>query len=52
MYVESENVTCSLFISFVWQRYGKRHDKALGKARKMAAEGKSLKVVSEFVCGI
>ena len=26
----------------------KRHEKALGKARKVAAEGKSMKVVSEF----
>ena len=37
-----------MIISFVWQRYGKRHEKALGKARKVAAEGESLKVVSEF----
>ena len=33
---------------FVWQSYGKRHKKALGKARKVAAEGESLKLVSEF----
>ena len=32
----------SSFISFVWQRYGKRHEKALGKARKSGAEGVKL----------
>ena len=37
-----------MIISFVWQRYGKRHQKSLGNARKVAAEGESLKVVSEF----
>ena len=34
-----------MFISFVWQRYGKRHKKALGKARKSGAEGESLKLL-------
>ena len=34
---------------FVWQSYGKQHKKALGKARKSGAEGKSLKVVSDFI---
>ena len=33
---------------FVWQSYGKQHKKALGKARKSVAGGKSMKVVSEF----
>ena len=36
----------SLFISFVWQRYGKRHEKALGRANKKTAKGISMKVVS------
>ena len=30
------------------QRYGKRHKKALGKARKSGAKGENLKIVSEF----
>jgi len=32
-----------MIISFVWQRYGKRHEKALSKARNQGslAEGKS-----------
>ncbi len=30
------------------KRYGKRHEKTLGNARKVPAEGKSLKVVSDF----
>ena len=38
----------SLFISFVWQRYGKRHKYPSAKPGKVAAEGKSLKLVSEF----
>ena len=38
---------CSSFISFVWQSYGKRHEKALGKARKSGAEGESLKLLKE-----
>ena len=37
----------SLFISFVWQRYEKRHEKALGKAWKSGAEGESLKLLKE-----
>ena len=37
----------SLFISFVWQRYEKRHEKALGKAWKSGAEGESLKLLNE-----
>ena len=37
----------SLFISFVWQRYGKRHKKALGRAWKSGAEGESLKLLKE-----
>ena len=36
-----------MIISFVWQRYGKRHKKALGKARKSCAEGESLKLLKE-----
>ncbi len=32
----------------VLQRYGKRHEKALGKARKSGAEGINMKLVSEF----
>jgi len=46
---------CSSFISFVWQSFSLRSrklqktaQKALGKARKVAAEGKSMKVASEF----
>ena len=31
----------------VWQSYGKRHKKALGKARKSGAEGESLKLLKE-----
>ena len=31
----------------VWQRYGKRHKKALGKAWKSGAEGESLKLLKE-----
>jgi len=37
----------SLFISFVWQSYGKRHEKALGEARKSGAEGESLILLKE-----
>ena len=37
----------SSFISFVWQRYGKRHKKVLGKAWKSGAEGESLKLLKE-----
>ena len=29
------------------RRYGKRHEKALGKARKSGAEGESLKLLKE-----
>ena len=32
---------------FVLQSYGKRHEKALGKARKSGAEGESLKLLKE-----
>ena len=31
------------------QRYGKRHEKALGKARKVTAEGINMKLVSEYI---
>ena len=36
-----------MFISYVWQSYGKRHKKALGKAWKSGAEGESLKLLKE-----
>ena len=31
-----------MFISFVWQRYGKQHKKALGDTQNMGAEGVGL----------
>ena len=36
-----------MIISFVWQRYGKRHEKAPDKARKSGAEGESLILLKE-----
>ena len=45
--VYCDNFENNLFISFVWQSYGKRHKKALGKARKSSAEGESLKLLKE-----
>ena len=41
------NVTFSTKGQVRRQRYGKRHEKALGKARKSGAEGESLKLLKE-----
>ncbi len=38
-----------MIISFVWQRYRKRHKKALGKAQKSGAEGESLYLGKGFL---
>jgi hypothetical protein len=37
-----------MIISFVWQRYGKRHEKALSKVRKLGAEGEILHLGKEI----
>ena len=33
----------------LWQRYGKRHKKALGRTNKKTAEGVNMKLVSEYI---